>query len=63
MTPANKHTTDNSYTYEKSDTVPVWVSKLDGLKSKIKAHLHSPDSDKTIDVKFCHPVNVPSQEK
>jgi hypothetical protein len=63
MTPTNKNITDSSYTYEKSDIVPDWVSKLDDLKSKIKAHLHSPDSGKDIDVQFCHPVNVPASKK
>ena len=63
MTLINKNIPENSYTYEKSDIVPDWVSKLDDLKSKIKAQLHSPDSGKNIGVQFCHPINVPAPKK
>ena len=63
MTTTNKDIADSSYTYEKTDTVPDWVLKLDNLKSRIKEHLQSPDSGKKIDLQFCHPVNVPNPKK
>ncbi len=54
---------DSSYIYERSEVVPDWVNKLDDFKSKIKTTLHSTENGNTIDIQFCHPIDVPNSKK